>query len=158
MSACSSVHIWCPCCECAVRELNDQPCPQCQRCPFCGRKLNVRKAPCHCAGADDPILVETLLRDHGVPDSRLSRERRRAAVRVQLQLTKGIVGGVGGGLLLTTAIICRAAIGTQSTYEILASAVVIIITTLLVFHTVPVVIRFLEERRLNSEFPEANQI
>lgn len=158
MSACLSGHIWCPCCECAVRELNDQPCPQCQRCPFCGRKLKVSEAPCHCGGMGDPKLVENLLRDHGVPDSRLSRERCRAAVRVQLQMTKGIVGGIGGGLLLIVASICRFFIGVRSTYEILASAVVILIATLLVFHAVPVVFRFLEERRLNSEFPEANQI
>ncbi|MFO1042990.1 MAG: hypothetical protein U0941_14465 [Planctomycetaceae bacterium] len=104
-----------------------------------------------------PKDVERLLRDHGVPDSNLPRERRRATIRAQQQMTKGIVGGIGGGLLMTISITFRAAIGSQSTYEIVASAVMLLVATLLILYCVRVAFRFLEDRRLNSEFPDADQ-
>src|SRR6266581_2495201 len=75
-------HIICPGCESVVRELDDTPCPNCHRCPLCGRKL--KKGEEHC-GPHPGAEFSRHFSDLVIAEKDVPRERRRMEIRKQVE-------------------------------------------------------------------------
>lgn len=97
----AAIHIHCLGCE-TVRVLNGTPCPGCQRCAFCGRKMKSGEA-CECNQVDIPAEVERLRKRRMITAEFVPREKRRDEIRKQLQFKRSLAGGTLGGLLVAAA-------------------------------------------------------
>lgn len=99
----SVIHIRCPGCERAVRTLDDTPCPNCGRCPYCGRRLKSDQAHCGCAAAESSEVRSRFIAPFVIPAELVARETRRIEIRKQLDMKRGIAGGLMVGAIMVFA-------------------------------------------------------
>ena len=148
-----SHYIWCPGCECVVRELDDTPCLNCHRCPFCGRKLKSEEMHCTCGLIDNPEDIDRLTRNFGISESQLPRERRRAEIRKQLEFRKAISAVFVGSVVPVSGMICGALLGERMLLKVGVFAVACGFAVVATTYLVPRVFRRIEDLRLETEIP-----
>src|SRR5260370_10954745 len=144
-------HIICPGCESVVRELDDAPCPNCRRCPLCGRKL--KKDEDHCGphpGADfGRYFSELVIAEKDVP-----RERRRMEIREQLELKKWLALAIPFGVWFGMQPMIRGVLFRELTFaNVAGSACVFGSVVMITFMIVSRIFPRIENRRLQAEFP-----
>jgi hypothetical protein len=147
----SVTHIRCPVCECAVLVLGGPPCPNCRRCPFCGRKTKSVGSPCNCDYAEDPDRVAWFWTDFVIPEEQVARETRRMEIRRQLETRKAIVAALVMSLLMIPGMAHRELFGdftwTQFGLYVICAASV----WLLHLRLVKCVFQKIEDRRLQRQ-------
>jgi hypothetical protein len=156
MATTDTRYILCPGCEAAVRELGDTPCPECQRCALCGRKLKDDETHCHCGLIDDSGHVENLLRHNEIRADELGRERRRLEIRKQLTNRKVITGSLATGvvMLVYPAVRDRVAPCTTLSWILLILSFSELVMLGIMFNDW--LFRRFESYRLETEFPDGD--
>jgi hypothetical protein len=145
-------HVWCPGCESAVRDLSATPCPRCHRCAYCGRKLNSEDMLCTCSEKDNYESVESILRTYGISEAQVPRERKRAEIRLQMDVTKKLVGRIGAGALLWAIPIYNAMGGSRTLSSMIVLVTIGTIAMVAFFEINSRLFRSIEDYRLEREF------
>jgi len=149
-------YILCPGCEAAIRELADTPCPHCQRCALCGRKVQADETHCTCGLLEDSRHVESLLRHNEIPADRLDRERRRLVIRKELFNRKLITGSVIMGLVTFACTGARDWIAPRTTWEWFLFLLSFAFLMLFAIWFVERLFKTIESRRLAVEYPDGD--
>lgn len=153
------VYVVCLGCEAAVRELSCEPCPNCARCAFCGRRARLSvdaDLRCGCRLDEDAETFDEVAREHGIPEDRLPRERRRLEIRRRLDRLEACAAGTTGVIAGFLFALCRSLAQPawlSNGFVFTAASVTVSVGTMLL------VVRFfrgMADRRLDDEEFEAS--
>jgi hypothetical protein len=128
------------------------PCPNCHRCPFCGKKLK-NQDHCICGYEKDPEYLASFKAKWAIPAHNVPRERRRMEIRKQLEFKRGIAAGLCTVPWIFLILIVRDLIGAETVAAFCGMAVALAIILIGSWWCVDRVFRRIENRRLESEFP-----
>ncbi len=148
----TTFYIWCPACECAVYELNGQPCPNCSRCAFCGSKIKPGEPPCHHDKTSES--TSKLINKYFVPNADVPREQRRAAIRKSLEGKLTTCTTFVSGLMIgLSTFIFGLSNEPKTVLTVLPRAIIFALILLGAGVLVKRKFRRIENQRLEKEFP-----
>jgi hypothetical protein len=151
---CSDVkQIWCPGCDCSVRDLDDAPCPNCGRCPFCGQKRSAAVLHCSCGSIGSVERINELFDEYGIPESEVPRELCRVRIRKSLQVYQQIMSGVTAGLFIIFGNIYWKFIAAKTFYNFITFLIICGACLVVITNVSQYLLWRIENDRVDTEFP-----